>query len=101
MNPIQPKSGVAPLGADAARGKTPAKTGKASASEVAQEQVTLSATAQALLQAQGERGQPSRIEALRTAIQNGSYAILPGKIGQGLVQEQQQLLANRSNRSRS
>ncbi|MEY2341130.1 flagellar biosynthesis anti-sigma factor FlgM [Acidithiobacillus sp. IBUN Pt1247-S3] len=101
MNPIQPKSGITPLASDAPRGKTPAKTGTSSASEVPQEQVTLSATAQALLQANNAQSEPSRIEALRTAVQTGSYTILPAKIGQGLVQDQQQLLANRSSSSRS
>jgi|GEM_PF-6031775 len=93
MDPIQPKSAITPVTADAPRGQTSAKTGSSTPSSVPQEQVTLSATAQALLQASGNQSESSRIEALRTAVQNGRYVVLPAKIGQGLLQDQQQLLA--------
>ncbi|XTI73402.1 flagellar biosynthesis anti-sigma factor FlgM [Acidithiobacillus sp. AC3] len=93
MEPIQPKSAITPVTADAPRGKTSAKTGGSTASNVPQEQVTLSATAQALLQASSDPSESSRVETLRAAVKNGSYVVSPAKIGQGLLQDQQQLLA--------
>ncbi|WP_308388926.1 flagellar biosynthesis anti-sigma factor FlgM [Acidithiobacillus sp. AMEEHan] len=93
MDPIQPKYPITPVTADAPRGKTSAKTGSSAPSSVAQEQVTLSATAQALLHAGDDQSESSRIEALRAAVRSGSYVVSPAKIGQGLLQDQQQLLA--------
>jgi len=58
-----------------------------------QEMVTLSPAAQALLQNPQGPNQNARIEALRSQIAAGNYAVEPAKIARGLLQDQLQLLA--------
>ncbi|MCE5359559.1 flagellar biosynthesis anti-sigma factor FlgM [Candidatus Igneacidithiobacillus taiwanensis] len=94
MNPIQPKSnvpGIAPTGPRPERSANSPVAKTPSEARVGQEQVTLSATAQALLQASGNTGNP-RVEALRQVVASGTYAISPEQIAKGLTTDQLQML---------
>ena len=103
MNPIQANNRITPLPSDTPRSKNAPAKGPANttAGGATQEQVTLSPAAQALLHASSNTKESGHLEALRAAIGNGSFTILPAKIGQGLVQDQTQLLPGKPNSQQS
>ena len=97
MNTIQPKSnvpGISPASPRSERSSGNPAPKSSNEPSVGQEQVTLSATAQALLHAGSNAGN-SKVEALRQVVANGSYPISPEKIAKGLTADQQQMLPKR------